>query len=257
MSNKVLAPELLALALGIAEQVGKFLLKRPLTFEVTSKSVAIDIATQMDRDSEKFIVDSLLSARCDDGIIGEEGSERPSSSGITWVIDPIDGTVNYLYGLPGWSISIAAKDSEGVLIGVVHSPTVGSTWTATRGGGAFFNGEPIHCNDPVAIDRALIGTGFVYDVSKRASQGKVIAALLPQVRDIRRMGSAAVDICYVAMGSFDGYFEMGLKEWDVAAASLVAVEAGALIGTNAQDRTSCAGPTLYPLLIQALDLGGM
>ena len=256
MSNKVLATELLELALGIAERAGELLMKRPLTFEVTSKSVAIDIATQMDRDSEKFIVDSLLSARRDDGIIGEEGSQRASSSGITWVIDPIDGTVNYLYGLPGWSISIAAKDSEGVLIGVVHSPTVGSTWTATRGGGAFFNGRVIHCNDPVGLDRALIGTGFVYDVRKRVNQGKVLAALLPQVRDIRRMGSAAVDICYVAMGSFDGYFEIGLKEWDVAAASLVASEAGALIGTNAQDRTCCAGPTLYPLLVRALDMGG-
>ena len=257
MSNKVLATELLELALGIAERAGELLMKRPLTFEVTSKSVAIDIATQMDRDSEKFIVDSLLSARRDDGIIGEEGSQRASSSGITWVIDPIDGTVNYLYGLPGWSISIAAKDSEGVLIGVVHSPTVGSTWTATRGGGAFFNGRVIHCNDPVGLDRALIGTGFVYDVRKRVNQGKVLAALLPQVRDIRRMGSAAVDICYVAMGSFDGYFEIGLKEWDVAAASLVASEAGALIETNAQDRTCCAGPTLYPLLVQALDMGGV
>jgi myo-inositol-1(or 4)-monophosphatase len=257
MSDKGFAPGLLELALGIAEQAGKLLLKRPLTFEVTSKSVAIDIATQMDRDSEKFIVDSLLSARPDDGIIGEEGSARPSSSGITWVIDPIDGTVNYLYGLPGWSVSIAAKDSDGVLLGVVHSPTIGSTWTAVRGGGAYFNGKPIRCNDPVALDRALIGTGFVYDVSKRASQGKVVAALLPQVRDIRRMGSAAVDICYVAMGAFDGYFEIGLMEWDVAAASLVASEAGALISTSSQDRTCCAGSSLYPCLIQALDLGAL
>lgn len=256
MSNEVLATELLELALGIAHRAGELLMKRPLVFEVTSKSVAIDIATQMDHDSEKFIVDSLLSARRDDGIIGEEGSERPSTSGITWVIDPIDGTVNYLYGLPGWSVSIAAKDADGVLIGVVHSPTVGATWSATRGGGAFFNGSAIRCNDPVSLDRALIGTGFVYDVSKRANQGKVVASLLPQVRDIRRMGSAAVDICYVAMGSFDGYFEIGLKEWDVAAASLVASEAGALIRTNSEDRTSCAGPSLYPQLVQALDTGG-
>lgn len=256
MSNKVSAPELLVLAIAIAQQAGELLVKRPLTFEVTSKSVAIDIATQMDRDSEKLIVDSLLAARVHDGIIGEEGTTRPSSSGITWVIDPIDGTVNYLYGLPGWSISIAAKDEFGVLVGVVHSPTIGSTWTATRGGGAFFNGQPIHCNDPIALDRALIGTGFVYDVSKRASQGKVISALLPQVRDIRRMGSAAVDICYAAMGAFDGYFEIGLMEWDVAAASLVATEAGALISTDSNDRTCCAGPTLYPHLIRALDMGG-
>lgn len=255
MANKVLAPELLKLAVEIARQAGELLMKRPLTFEVTSKSVAIDIATQMDRDSERLIVDSLLAARVDDGIIGEEGSSRPSSSGITWVIDPVDGTVNYLYGLPGWSVSIAAKDGEGVLVGVVHAPTIGSTWTATRGGGAFFNGQSIRCNDPVNLDRALIGTGFVYDVSMRAQQGKVVSALLPQVRDIRRMGSAAVDICNVAMGAFDGYFEIGLKEWDLAAAQLVASESGALISTDSGDLTCCAGPSLYPVLIQALEAG--
>jgi myo-inositol-1(or 4)-monophosphatase len=209
----------------------------------------------MDRDSEKLIVDSFLSARRDDGIIAEEGSSRPSLSGITWVIDPIDGTVNYLYGLPGWSVSIAAKDEHGVLAGVVHSPTIGSTWTATRGGGAFFNGQSIQCNDPIPLDRALIGTGFAYDVRKRVGQGEVIAALLPQVRDIRRMGSAAVDICYVAMGAFDGYFEIDLKEWDLAAASLVASEAGADISTDEEDLTCCAGPSLYSRLIQVLDLG--
>lgn len=254
MSTLISSNALLELAMSTARQAGELLMKRPLTFEVTSKSVAIDIATQMDRDSEKFIVDALLTARPDDGIIGEEGTSRPSSSGITWVIDPIDGTVNYLYGLPGWSVSIAAKDEYGVLVGVVHSPTVGSTWSASRGGGAFFNGRGIHCNDPIALDRALIGTGFVYDVNQRAGQGKVISALLPQIRDIRRMGSAAVDICYAAMGTFDGYFEIGLKEWDVAAASLIATEAGAIIATDSRDLTCCAGPSLYPLLIQALEL---
>lgn len=255
MGNKVLAPELLELAAGVARQAGELLMKRPLTFEVTSKSVAIDIATQMDRDSERLIVDSLLAARPDDGIIGEEGSSRPSSSGITWVIDPVDGTVNYLYGLPGWSVSIAAKDKDGVLAGIVHAPTISSTWTATRDGGAFFNGQSIRCNDPVSLDRALIGTGFVYDVSMRAQQGKVVSALLPQVRDIRRMGSAAVDICNVATGFFDGYYEMGLKEWDLAAAQLVATESGARISTDSGDLTYCAGPSLYPVLVQALEAG--
>lgn len=255
MEHKVLPSELLALALGVAQSAGELLLQRPAVFEVTSKSVAIDIATQMDRDSERLIVDSLLAARPGDGIIGEEGSARSSSSGITWVIDPVDGTVNYLYGLPGWSVSIAAKDADGIIVGVVHSPTIGSTWTATRGGGAFFNGKTIHCNDPVELDRALIGTGFVYDVTQRPAQGRVIAALLPLVRDIRRMGSAAADICYVAMGSFDGYFEVGLKEWDLAAAHLIASESGALISTDSQDLTCCAGPSLYPILLQALAAG--
>ncbi len=255
MVNKDSTSELLGLALGIARQAGELLMKRPLTFEVTSKSVAIDIATQMDRDSEQLIVDSLLAVRANDGILGEEGSARLSSSGVTWVIDPVDGTVNYLYGLPGWSVSIAAKDADGVLVGVVHAPTIGSTWTATRGGGSFFNGKAIRCNEPVSLDRALIGTGFVYDVSMRAQQGKVLSAILPQVRDIRRMGSAAVDICNVAMGAFDGYFEIGLKEWDLAAAHLIASEAGALISTDSGDLTCCAGPSLYPVLIHALEAG--
>lgn len=253
MGNKVLAPELLIMAEKIARQAGELLLNRPQAFEVTSKSVAIDIATQMDHDSEKFIVESLLSFRGSDGIIGEEGSERPSTSGITWVIDPVDGTVNYLYGLPGWSVSIAAKDEEGVLVGVVHAPTIGSTWTAIRGGGAYCNGIAIRCNDPVPLDRALIGTGFVYDVSMRPQQGKVVAALLPRVRDIRRMGSAAVDICFVATGGLDGYFEIGLKEWDLAAAHLIASEAGARIHTDSDDLTSCAGPSLFALLGRALE----
>ena len=128
--------ELLELALQIAQQAGRLLVDRPASWELTSKSTAIDIATQMDMASEKLIVSAILAARPEDGIIGEEGAERSSQSGYTWVIDPVDGTVNYFYGLPGWNISIAVKDAEGVVVGVVHSPTIASTWHATRGGGA-------------------------------------------------------------------------------------------------------------------------
>ncbi len=255
VSSLFSSQELVDIAQGIAIKAGELLVQRPLVFEVTSKSVAIDIATQMDHDSEKLIVESILSARPGDGIIGEEGTSRPSSTGITWVIDPIDGTVNYLYGLPGWSVSIAAKDESGVLVGVVHSPTIDSTWTATRGGGAFFNSRPITCNSAISLDRALIGTGFAYDVKERVSQGKVIASLLPKIRDLRRMGSAAVDICYVATGAFDGYFELGLKEWDLAAASLIATESGALISTDSLGITCCAGSGLYPALLEAIEQG--
>jgi myo-inositol-1(or 4)-monophosphatase len=246
--------DLLSLATRIALEAGTLLLDRPATFEISSKSTAIDIATQMDKSSERFIVDSLLAARPDDGIVGEEGASRPSTSGITWVIDPVDGTVNYLYGLSGWNVSIGARDSEGSLVGVVHAPTINSTWTAIRGGGAFFNDKPIRCNEPITLDKALIGTGFAYDVRKRVEQGRVIAELLPQIRDVRRMGSSAVDVCYVAMGAFDGYFESGLFEWDYAASSLVATEAGALFAINpANDLTVCAGPSLYPALARAVN----
>jgi myo-inositol-1(or 4)-monophosphatase len=225
---------------------------RPATFDISSKSTAIDIATQMDLASEKLIVSALLAARPDDGIIGEEGASRPSRSGITWVIDPVDGTVNYLYGLPGWNISIGAKDEQGRLVGVVHAPTVNSTWTAMRGKGAWFNESPISCNDPISLDRALIGTGFAYDVRARVEQGRIAAALLPQIRDLRRMGSAAVDLCYVAMGAFDGYFEIGLKEWDSAAGALIAQEAGAIVSVTEGDLTICAGPALHPQLAHAV-----
>ena len=141
--------ELLQLALKIARQAGDLLVDRPASWDLTVKTTAIDIATQMDLASERLIVESILAARPDDGVIGEEGTARPSKSGVTWVIDPVDGTVNYFYGLPGWAISIAAKDESGTLAGVVHSPTVNSTWYASKGNGAFLNDVKIGCNDPI------------------------------------------------------------------------------------------------------------
>ncbi|CAB4758979.1 MAG: inositol monophosphatase [Actinobacteria bacterium] len=243
--------ELLKLALTIARSAGDLLVNRPASWDLTVKSTAIDIATQMDHASEKLIVDAILSARPDDGIIGEEGAARTSTSGITWVIDPVDGTVNYFYGLPGWNISIAAKDSNGTIVGVVHAPTIGSTWHASRGGGAFLNGVRIECNDPVELNRALISTGFAYDVKDRAHQLEIIDRLVPQIRDIRRMGAAATDLCCVATGMVDGYVETGLKEWDLAAGSLIAVEAGAVVTTHTwrgMELTVAAGPLLHAQL---------
>lgn len=255
--------ELLDLAFGIAVEAGAMLMDRPAAFEVSTKSTAIDIATQMDKASEKFIVESLLASRPHDGIIGEEGSSRESTSGLTWVIDPVDGTVNYLYGIPGWNVSIGVKDDRGVIAGVVHAPTINSTFTAIRGQGAFLissgnshrnNAQRIKCNDPVPLNRALIGTGFAYDVDRRVEQGRIVAQLLPQIRDLRRLGAAAVDICYVAMGALDGYFEYGLHEWDWAAAGLIAQEAGALFTTDSQRISVCAGPNLHPSLAAAVEV---
>jgi myo-inositol-1(or 4)-monophosphatase len=256
MSMAIAANELLALALRVSREAGEILMNRPATFEISTKSVAIDIATQMDHASEKYIVAALLKVRPEDGIIGEEGASRPSTSGITWVIDPVDGTVNYLYGLPGWNVSIAAKDLDGPLVGVVHAPTINATWTGIRSAGSFFNGVPIRCNDPIKLNRALIGTGFAYDVRDRIQQGRVIADLLPQIRDLRRCGAAAVDLCYVAMGAFDGYFESDLKEWDAAAGGLIATEAGAHLTTTLAGVTICAGPTLHPFLEAAVSVMG-
>lgn len=249
--------ELLELAEKIGADAAALLMKRPPAFEISSKSTAIDIATQMDVAAEKFIVDSILAARPDDGIIGEEGSERPSKSGITWVIDPLDGTVNYVYGLPGWNVSIAAKDIEGPIVGVVTAPTINSTWKATRGGGSFYNGHKISCNDPIELDRALIATGFQYDVANRVSQMEDLAKLVPIARDVRRNGAAAVDFCHVAMGAIDGFYESGLKEWDWAAGGLIAQEAGAIFtqhGTAPLQTSIVAGPSLHASLQKILGI---
>ena len=249
--------ELLELAQRVGRDAGALLMERPPAFEIESKSTAIDIATQMDKKAEKFIVESLLAARPDDGIIGEEGAAVSSKSGITWVIDPLDGTVNYFYGLPGWNVSIAARDDQGSVVGVVTAPTINSTWWATRGGGAFYNGHAIRCNDPIALDRALIATGFQYDLAHRISQLNDLTKLVPVARDVRRNGAAAVDLCHVAMGALDAYYEDGLKDWDWAAGGLVATEAGATFaqfGSGPMQTTLAAGPTLHRELATLLGL---
>jgi myo-inositol-1(or 4)-monophosphatase len=252
-SENPLATELLELALAISTQAGNLLMARPENFDLNQKSSARDFATHMDHASEKLIVESILAARPDDGIIGEEGSDRPSKSGITWVIDPIDGTVNYFYGLPGWNVSIAAKDSEGVLVGVVNAPTLSAQWHAVRAGGAFLNGKPIRCNEPVEMQEALLGTGFSYNSEQRERQAQFFLEIVADIRDIRRTGGAAVDLCCVATGWTDGYFERDLHEWDLAAGGLIAREAGAVVsgrngGEAGFEMTICAGPTLHAAL---------
>ena len=256
-----LAFELLNLAESIALKAGSLLVNRPSKFDLDQKSGVFDFATQMDHESEKLIVSEILAARPDDGLIGEEGANRESKSGVTWVIDPIDGTVNYLYDIPGWCISIAAKDRDGGLAGVVYSPATQSLWKAHRGGGAFLNGNPIKCNNPVALNRALVGSGFAYDLEKRKIQAALIARLLPEIRDLRRLGACAVDMCHVASGSLDAYFEAGVNEWDYAAAGLIATEAGAMISIDKgiwngeKNMVIVAGPALHPALSAQIRAG--
>jgi myo-inositol-1(or 4)-monophosphatase len=256
-----LAIEVLNLAESIALKAGSLLVNRPSKFDLDEKSGVFDFATQMDHESEKLIVSEILAARPDDGLIGEEGANRESKSGVTWVIDPIDGTVNYLYDIPGWCISIAAKDKDGGLAGVVYSPATQSLWKAHRGGGAFLNGNLIKCNDPVALNRALVGSGFAYDLEKRKIQAALIARLLPEIRDLRRLGACAVDICHVASGSLDAYFEAGVNEWDYAAAGLIATEAGAMISIDTgiwngeKNMVIVAGPALHPALSAQIRAG--
>jgi myo-inositol-1(or 4)-monophosphatase len=198
---------------------------------VETKSTATDMVTEMDRASEELIVGALLAARPDDGILGEEGSDREGTSGVRWVVDPLDGTTNYLYGHPGWAVSIAAEAGGEVVAGAVLDAVHDELFTAVRGGGAFRNGRPIHPSDQDDVSKALVATGFGYAPERRRAQAEVLVELLPAVRDIRRVGAAAVDLCSVACGRVDAYFERGLSWWDLAAGSLVASEAGAVVSS--------------------------
>lgn len=223
------ADALLSLALDVAQRAGTLLVEgRPRDLGVAAtKSSPTDVVTEMDTASERLIVEALLAARPDDGLLGEEGAARPGTSGVRWVIDPIDGTVNYLYGLPAWAVSIAAEYDGTAVAGVVHVPAAGETFTAVRGGGAFCNGRRLQVTTGVPLGQALVGTGFGYAAARRAVQGRVLAELIGRIRDVRRGGSAAVDLCSVAAGRLDAYYERGVQAWDVAAGALVATEAGA------------------------------
>jgi fructose-1,6-bisphosphatase/inositol monophosphatase family enzyme len=198
---------------------------------ITTKSSLTDPVTEVDQEVEALIVDALLAVRPDDGVLGEEGADRPGTSGVRWIIDPIDGTVDFMYGIPGCNVSIAAEVDGVVVAGVVIDPLHGDTFAAARGEGATRNGHPIRCTGVTDLGLALLGTGFGYDPDERRRQAAVLAHVLPRVRDIRRVGAAAIDLCWVACGRLDGYYERNLKTWDWAAGALVAEEAGATVGT--------------------------
>jgi myo-inositol-1(or 4)-monophosphatase len=241
---------------------------RPADLRVAStKTSPTDVVTAMDTAAEALLADVLLAERPDDGLLGEEGGLRPGTSGLTWVVDPIDGTVNYLYGLPAYAVSVAVVTGEPepraweVLAGCVHNPPTGQTWTATRGGGAHLDGVPLAGPASPPLAQALLGTGFGYTVARRRKQGQVLAALITQVRDVRRGGSAALDLCAVASGRLDGYYERGLQPWDLAAGGLVAAEAGAsvtgLAGLDADEAMVVAArPGLARELSQVLTMLG-
>jgi myo-inositol-1(or 4)-monophosphatase len=232
--------ELLDLALAAAVEAGAMRASgrpagpsgRP---EVTgTKSSPTDVVTEMDRASEALIRRRLLAARPGDAILGEEGGESGAGP-VRWIVDPLDGTVNYLYGLADWSVSIAAEVAGVIVAGVVAAPVHGEVFTAVLGKGGWLragDAPPValRCNTGVPLERALVATGFGYEVARRVVQGEVVGALLPRVRDIRRNGGAAIDLCSVAAGRVDAYYERGVNYWDYAAGGLVATEAGARLG---------------------------
>lgn len=223
---------LLALARPLAEEAGGRLAASVVSARVSvlTKSSATDVVTEMDQSTEAFLVGSILAARPDDAIEGEEGSSRPGTSGVRWHIDPIDGTVNYVHGIPGFSVSIAAELGGRLVAGVVVSPLHREVFTATWTGGAFCNDAAIRCSSGSDLSLALVGTGFSYRSDRRRQQADVLTQVLPKIADIRRVGSAAIDLCWVACGRYDAYFEPGLSTWDYSAGALIASEAGAVVG---------------------------
>ncbi|HET6793983.1 MAG TPA: inositol monophosphatase family protein, partial [Acidimicrobiales bacterium] len=224
--------QLLALALQAATDAGALLVEAldQGPARVEAKSTPTDPVSDLDRASEKIVVDTIRAARPGDSFLAEEGGEATGSSGVRWVIDPLDGTVNYVYRFPAFAVSVAAEVDGAPAVGVVHDPQRGETFTAVAGRGAFLGGRRLRVNRPLDLAVSLVGTGFAYDAGVRARQGRVIADVLPRVRDIRRAGSAALDVCWVGAGRLDAYYESGTHHWDRAAAALVATEAGAWVG---------------------------
>ena len=220
--------ELLTLARDVAREAATLVAgRRRAGVEVAdTKTSPTDVVTEADRAAEELIRTRLLEARPDDGLVGEEGSNTSSTSGVTWVVDPIDGTVNFLYGIPQYAISIAARVGDDVVAGVVLDVPKGECFTATRGGGAHLDGRPVRVRDVVPLAQRLVITGFSYERDTRMAQAAAVHELLGRVRDVRRLGSAALDLCYVACGRADAYVEEGLHDWDLAAGALVVAESG-------------------------------
>ncbi|GAA2543692.1 inositol monophosphatase family protein [Winogradskya consettensis] len=225
--------------------------------DVQTKSTDTDVVTAADKAVERQVVEALRVERPGDGVLGEEYGDTTATGAVRWILDPIDGTVNYLYGLPQYAVSLAAEVEGTVVAGVVHNAATGEEWTATLGGGAWRDGRRLGGSVRTTLDQALVGTGFGYDAARRAHQGAVLAGLITQVRDIRRFGAASLDLCMAAEGMLDAYYEKGLNPWDHAAGGLVATEAGLTVsgldGAAASSEMLVAAPSaLFAALHDAL-----
>jgi myo-inositol-1(or 4)-monophosphatase len=225
------AGELRELAERVAREAGGQLLEAfgGPALEVEAKSTPTDLVSAADKAAEELIVGRITEARPGDGFLGEEGADEPGSSGLRWIVDPLDGTANFLFGLPQWAVSIAVEDGDGVIAGVVYDPPRGELWAAERGGPATLDGSPLQGSRREELATALVATGFGYDAEVRRVQAQTIATLLPLVRDIRRFGAAALDLAWCAAGRFDAFYERGIKRWDLAAGALLCERAGMVV----------------------------
>ena len=264
-AQRDLPTELLELARATAEEAAELVGagRSSAADQVDTKSSPVDVVTAVDTASEALIVRRLLEARPDDGVLGEEGASTEGTSGVRWVVDPIDGTVNFLYGLPAYAVSIAAEVDGRTEAGVVLNVATGELFTAVRGQGAWLTAPGtatvrLRGSAPVSLEQTLVATGFGYRVEQRRAQGAVVAQLLPEVRDIRRNGCASLDLCAVAAGRVDAYYELDLKPWDHAAGALVAAEAGLVVtGTQgrpfAEPMAVAAAPSIAQPLVELLE----
>lgn len=270
-NEQVAATDLLSLAVDVVRTAGGQVMRMradAVSRDVGTKSTDTDVVTEADRAVERQIVSALRRARPHDEVLGEEHGTAPTPDGppspVRWILDPIDGTVNYLYGLPWYAVSLAAQLDGQVVAGVVHQPVTGQMWTAVAGQGAWRDGQPLRCSAEDTLGRALVATGFAYGAAQRAHQARVVDALLPQVRDIRRLGAAALDLCVAAEGAVDAYYETGLSPWDHAAGGLIAAEAGLRVeglqrAPAGEQMLIAAPPALFDALhdrLVALDAAG-
>ncbi|HEX4901857.1 MAG TPA: inositol monophosphatase family protein [Acidimicrobiales bacterium] len=260
--------ELRDLAVRLATEAGELLasLVAAERTSVATKSTATDMVTEMDRASEALLVRRLRELCPQDGIIGEEGASHEGESGVVWVVDPLDGTTNYLYGHPFWNVSVGATLDGEPVAGAVAVPSLGETFAGAVGRGSTRNGQPLRIAPPAPLDACLVGTGFGYDPAQRVAQAGALATFLDRIRDIRRGGAAAADLCGVACGRLDAYYEHGLYEWDRVAGTVIAREAGARVevlpspipGTGvAGDCTVAAHPQRFDELVEVLAGAGL
>ena len=254
--------ELLVLASDLALQAGRVHAEgRQEALRVETKSSPTDLVSQVDRAAERLIVDRLRDQRPDDAILGEEGTSRDGTSGVRWVVDPLDGTTNYVYGYPAYSVSIAVEIEGRAQVGVVLDSSSGRLYRAVAGAGAVGDDRPLRVRVPDGLATALVATGFSYGSAQREFEGGVLAALLSRIRDIRRSGSAALDLCRLAAGEVDAYWELDLSPWDFAAGVLIAREAGAEVvlapaGRGADRAVVGTHPSLMPAFLDLLTEAG-
>ena len=253
------ASDALALATEAAREAGALLLelRRSPAAGVRSKSSPTDLVSEADERAEGAIVTTIRKRRPDDALVAEEGSNAGGSSGVSWFVDPLDGTINYLYGIPHWSVSICCADADGPLAGVVYDPLCGELFSAARGSGARLGNARLAVTDKTDLASALIATGFGYVAAQRVTQGRIIARILGEVRDVRRFGSAALDLSWVSAGRFDGYFESVEKPWDWMAGALLVREAGGRVTEltpkdPAFPRIIASGPRIHDGLVTLL-----